>query len=57
MSENKDSWYELKITCQQSITNTKTQPLQVAINALELAGYSVFWNEVNVVQVETEETR
>lgn len=54
MSENKDNWYELKITCQQSITNTKTQPLQVAIHALELAGYSVFWNEVSVVSVEKE---
>lgn len=54
MSDNKDNWYELKITCQQSITNTKTQPLQVAINALELAGYSVFWNEVSVVSIDKE---
>ena len=50
-----DKWYDLQITCKQSIKDIEASPVAVAVHALELAGYSVIYSEAQQVLVPSED--
>jgi hypothetical protein len=50
-----DKWFDLQITCKQSITEIQASPVAVAVHALELAGYSVIYSEAQQVLVPAED--